>query len=134
MEHKPQGSTSSKPLHSDASHVCYMCGNNAPHNMKDCPETIVFMASGLLKTNTDGKIVRADGRPLPRGVMGSGGIAKVLKDKASNHKGSASNIEVERKDALVANYEFACLNDEDSEYAVFPAQHVDKAPKKDVRT
>jgi hypothetical protein len=134
MEHKPQGGSSSKLPRSDSSHVCYMCGNNAPHNMKDCPETIAFMASGLVKTNTDGKIVRADGRPLPRGVMGSSGIAKVLKDEASSRKGSASNIEVERKDCLVTNYEFAHLNDEDSEYAVFPAQRADKAPKKDIRT
>ena len=100
--------------------------------MKDCPETIVFMASRLIKTNTDGKIIHADGRPLPRGVMGSGGIAKVLKDEASNRKGSASNIEVKHEDYLVANYKFAHLNDEDSEYMVFLAQHADKAPKKDI--
>lgn len=62
--------------------------------------------------------------------MGSGGIAKVLKDKASSCKGSVSNIEVECKDCLIANYEFAHLNDKGSEYAVFPAQHADKALRK----
>ena len=128
-----QGSSSSRLPRSDSPHVCYMCGNSAPHNMKDCPETIAFMAAGLIKTNTDGKLVRANGRPLPRGIIGSGGIAKVLKDEASTRKGSSSNIEVEREGFLVANYEFAHLNDEHSEYAVYPAQRADKAPTKDVR-
>src|SRR6266852_8105579 len=54
-----QMSSSSKPFCHDATHVCYMCRNNDGHNMRDCPETI--MASGLLKTNTDRKIDRADG-------------------------------------------------------------------------
>ena len=129
---RKQMSLSSKPLRHDATHVCYMCGNNEAHNMKDCPEMIAFMAFGLIKTNTDGKIVRADGRPLPRGVMGSGGIAKVLKDEA-NRKGSSSNIEVDHDGFLVANYEFARLNDENTVYTVLPAQRADKAPKKDVR-
>src|SRR6266849_6780190 len=127
-----QMSSSSKPFRHDVTHVCYMCGNNDAHNMRDCPETIAFMASGLLKTNTDGKIVRADGRPLPRGVMGSGGIAKVLKDEA-NRKGSSSNIEVDHDGFLVANYEFARLNEENTVYTVLPAQRAEKAPKKDVR-
>lgn len=65
MEHKPQGGSSSKLPCSDLLHVCYMWGNNVLHNMKDCPETIAFMASGLIKTNMDGKIGCADGRPLP---------------------------------------------------------------------
>src|SRR6266849_2955430 len=129
---RKQMSSSSKPFRHDATHVCYMCGNNDAHNMRNCPETIAFMASGLLKTNTDGKIVRADGRPLPRGVMGSGGIAKVLKDEA-NRKGSSSNIEVDHDGFLVANYEFARLNDENTVYTVLPAQRAEKAPKKDVR-
>ena len=58
----------------------------------DCPETVAFLASGFLKMNTHQNFVRADGRPLPRGVIGSGGIAKVLKDEASNRKCSSSSI------------------------------------------
>ena len=64
--------------------------------------------------------------------MGSGGIAKVLKDEA-NRKGSSSNIEVDHDGFLVANYEFARLNEENTVYTVLPAQCADKAPKKDVR-
>src|SRR6266849_2812672 len=65
--------------------------------------------------------------------MGSGGIAKVLKDEA-NRKGSSSNIEVDHDGFLVANYEFARLNDKNTVYTVLPAQRADKAPKKYVRT
>jgi hypothetical protein len=44
-----------------ASGVCSMCGETVNHLMRDCPETIAFMASGVLKRNSDGKFTRADG-------------------------------------------------------------------------
>ena len=97
-----------------------MCGQNEPHGMKDCPETIAFMASGTVMINTEGRVVHADGKLLPRGIVGTGGIAKILKEEASKRKGTASSIELES--FLVVNYEFAQLNNSNSEYTIMPAQ------------
>jgi hypothetical protein len=111
-----------------------MCGQDESHGMKDCPETIAFLASGTVKINTEGRVVRVDGRQLPRGIIGGGRIAKVLKDEAANRKGSTSNIELDEESFLVANYEFARLNNQDSEYTVMPAQRADNSQRKDIRT
>jgi hypothetical protein len=97
-------------LHDQQLHPCYMCGQNNLHGMKDCPETIPFLASGTVKINTKGRVIHVDGRQLPRGIIGRGGIVKVLKDEAANCKGGTSNIELNEESFLVANYEFARLN------------------------
>ena len=120
--------TSSKPTFTaQQTRVCYMCGQNESHGMKDCPETIAFMASGVVKTNVDGRIIRTDGKPLPRGIPGAGGIAKVLKDELANRKGSTSAAEVEHGKRFVSNYEFAKLDNIGATYTAIPAQRVEKS-------
>jgi len=109
---------------------CYMCGEETTHGVKDCPETVAFIASGILKLNTDGRVVRSNGGSLPRGATDGGGIAKILKEEIKRHKGSASNIEVD-KTYLVANYEFAQLDEGDTEYTVMPAERAEKGTRKE---
>src|SRR3984885_2774989 len=65
-----------------------------------------------------------------RGALDGGGIAKILKEEIRRHKGSASNIEVD-KTYLVANYEFAQLDEGDTEYTVMPAERADKGVRKE---
>ena len=115
-----------KPLYTASAQVCYMCGQNESHGMKDCPETIAFMASGIVKTNVDGRIIRADGKPLPQGIPGGGGIAKVLKDELANRKGSTSVAEVEHGKHFVSNYEFVKLDNIGTMYIAIPVQRVEK--------
>jgi hypothetical protein len=57
-----------------------------------------------------------------------------LKDEAANHKGSALNIELDEESFLIANYEFAHLNNQDSKYTVMPAQQADNLQRKDICT
>ena len=109
---------------------CYMCGEETTHGVKDCPETVTFIASGILKLNTDGRVVRANSGSLPRGVTDGGGIAKILKEEIKHHKGSASNIEVD-KTYLVANYEFAQLDEGDTEYTVMLAERAERGTRKE---
>ena len=109
---------------------CYMCGEETSHGVKDCPETVAFIASGILKLNTEGRVVRSNGGSLPRGALDGGGIAKILKEEIKRHKGSASNIEVD-KTYLVANYEFAQLDEGDTEYTVMPAERGEKGVRKE---
>ena len=115
-----------KPSYTASAQVCYMCGQNESHGMKYCPETIVFMASGIVKMNVDGRIIRTDGKPLPWGIPGGGGIAKVLKDELANRKGSTSAAEVEHGKRFVSNYEFAKLDNVGTMYTVIPVQWVEK--------
>ena len=101
--------------------VCYMCGKPEPHGMKECPETLMFLAAGVVKMNPEGRIIRSDGKPLPRGVPGGGGIAKALKDEVSTKKSITSNLEMDKDSFLVTNYEYAHLSKQDAEYQVMPA-------------
>ena len=130
--HKQQLGTKPAQSYMQQACPCFMCGQNEPHGMKDCPETIAFMASGTVMINTEGRIVRADGKPLPRGIIGAGRIAKILKEEASKQKGTASSIELDQESFLAANYEFAQLNNLNSEYTIMPAQR-DDSNKKDIR-
>ena len=125
MDNKLSAS-SAKPSYTASARVCYMCGQNENHGMKDCPETIAFMASGIVKTNIDGRIIHADRKPLPRGIPGGGGIAKVLKDELANRKGSMSAAEVEHGKRFVSNYEFAKLDNVGATYTAIPVQRVEK--------
>ena len=99
-----------------------MCGQNEPHRMKDCPETIMFMASRTVTINTKGRVIHADGKPLPRGIIGTGGIAKIHKEEASKWKGTSPSIELDQESFLVMNYEFTHLNNSNSEYTIMPVQ------------
>ena len=90
--------------------------------MKDCPETIVFMASGTVTINTEGRVIHADGKPLPRGIIGTSRIAKILKEEASKWKGTLLSIELDQESFLIVNYEFTHLNNLNSEYTIIPAQ------------
>jgi len=109
---------------------CYMCGEETTHGMKDCPETVAFITSGILKLNTEGRVVRSNGGSLPRGTVDGGGITKILKEEIKHHKGSVSNIEVDKM-YLVANYKFAQLDEGDTEYTVMPAERADKGVRKE---
>ena len=54
-----QGKTSKPPSPStnQMSRVCYMCGKPKVHMIKECPDTIQFMVSGIVKLNAEGCIV-----------------------------------------------------------------------------
>ena len=108
--HKQQLGTKPAQSYMQQAHPCFMCGQNELHGMKDCPETIAFMASGTVTINTEGRVVRAGRKLLPRGIVGTGGIAKILKEEASKRKGTASSIELDQESFLIANYEFTQLN------------------------
>jgi hypothetical protein len=132
--HEQQLHSQNMQLHEQQLRTCYMCGQDESHGMKDCPKTIAFLASSTVKINTEGRVVCADGRQLPRGIIGGGRIAKVLKDEAANCKGSASNIELNEESFLIANYECAHLNNQDSKYTVMPVHRADNSQRKDIRT
>ena len=57
MDNKLSAS-SVKPSYTASARVCYMCRQNESHRMKDCPETIAFMASGIVKMNVDSRIYK----------------------------------------------------------------------------
>ena len=110
--------------------ICYMCGENTDHSMRECPETIAFLAAGAIKKDSEGRLVRLDGSPLPRGKAGEGGIAVLLKAEAANRKGRTSSIEVERNYTTAnATYEFAQLSAMDTSYQVMPAERMEKSYK-----
>ena len=58
---KEIGKTSKSPSpstnQSSSSQVCYMCGKPEVHIIKECPDTIQFMAAGVVKLNDEGHIV-----------------------------------------------------------------------------
>ena len=58
---KEIGKTSKSPSpsmnQSSSSQVCYMCGKPEVHMIKECPDTIQFMAAGVVKLNDKGCIV-----------------------------------------------------------------------------
>ena len=120
---KEIGKTSKAPSPStnQSSRVCYMCGKPEVHMIKECPDTIQFMAAGVVKLNDEGRIVRANGTALPRGIPGGGGIAKILKEEIMHKKSTTSNLELDRNAFLVANYEYAHFDKTDTEYEVMPA-------------
>ena len=103
------------------SRVCYMCGKPEAHLLRECPETLQFLATGVIKIGSEGRIVRANGTALPRGIPGGGGIAKVLKEEIMNNKSTTSNLELDQDAFLTANYEYAHFNEEETEYNVMPA-------------
>ena len=103
------------------SRVCYMCGKPEAHGMKECPETIAFLAAGIVKVNSEGRIIRSNGNPLPRGIPGAGGIAQILKDEAMTKRSTTSSLEIDREPFLTANYEYARLSKDKAEYEVMPA-------------
>ena len=127
---KEIGKTSKSPSlstnQSSSSRVCYMCGKPEVHMIKECPDTIQFMAVGVIKLNDEGCIVRANGTTLPRGIPGGGGIAKILKEEIMHKKSTTSNLEIDRNTFLVANYKYAHFDAMDMEYEVMPALHTTK--------
>lgn len=100
-----------------------MCGEVAPHSMKDCPKTIAYLASGFMKMDTNGRVARSDGKYMPRapGVPGDGGIAKIIEEELAKKKGCASSVECEPQYASVANYKYAELDQQSAVYDVMPA-------------
>ena len=127
---KEIGKTSKSPSpsmnQSSSLRVCYMCRKPEVHMIKECPDTIQFMAVGVVKLNDEGHIVRANGTVLPRGIPGGGGIAKILKEEIMHKKSTTSNLEIDRNAFLVANYEYAHFDMTDTEYEVMPALHTTK--------
>ena len=119
---KEIGKTSKSPSpstnQSSSSRVCYMCGKPEVHMIKECPDTIQFMAAGVVKLNDKGRIVRANGTTLLRGIPGRGGIAKILKEEIMHKKSTMSNLEIDRNAFLVVNYEYAPFDMTDTEYEV----------------
>ena len=63
-----------------------MCRKPEVHMIKECPDTIQFMAAGVVKLNDKGRIVRANGTALPQGIPSGGGIAKILKEEIMHKK------------------------------------------------
>ena len=63
LEHqmKEIGKTSKSPSlsmnQSSSSRVCYMCSKPEVHMIKECPNTIQFVAAGVVKLNDEGRIV-----------------------------------------------------------------------------
>ena len=127
---KEIGKTSKSPSpsmnQSSSSRVCYMCGKPEVHMIKECPDTIQFMAAGVVKLNDKGHIVRANGTALPRGIPGGGGIAKILKEEIMHKKSTTSNLEIDRNAFLVANYKYTHFDATDTEYEVMPALYSTK--------
>ena len=70
---------------------CYLCDKTGTHRLgiTNCPELSALIGEGFVKYNEQGKIVRRDGSPLPRANVGSGGIAKILRDEQTGDKGKA---------------------------------------------
>ena len=120
---KELGKTSKSPSPStnQSSRVCYMCSKPEVHMIKECPNTIQFVAAGVVKLNDEGRIVRANGTALPRGTPGGGGIAKILKEEIMHKKSTMSNLEIDQNAFLVANYKYAHFDATDTEYKVMPA-------------
>jgi hypothetical protein len=120
---KEFGKTSKSPIPNtnQSPRACYMCGKPEVHMIKECPDTIQFMAAGVVKLNDEGRIVRANGTALPRGIPGGGGIAKILKEEIMHKKSTTSNLEIDRNAFLIANYEYAHFDATDTEYEVMPA-------------
>ena len=56
---KELGKTSKSPSPStnQSSRVCYMCSKPEVHMIKECPNTIQFVAAGVVKLNDEGRIV-----------------------------------------------------------------------------
>ena len=98
-----------------------MCRKPEVHMIKECPDTIQFMAAGVVKLNDEGCIVRANGTALPQGIPGGGGIAKILKEEIMHKKSTTSNLEIDRNAFLVVNYKYTHFNAMDMEYEVMPA-------------
>ena len=121
-----QGKTSKPPSPStnQASRVCYMCGKPEVHMIKECPNTVQFMVSGVVKLNTKGCIVQANSTALPQGIPGGGGIAKILKEEIMHQKSTMLNLEIDWNAFLIVNYEYAHFNATDTEYEVMPAQNL----------
>ena len=123
---KTSKSPSSSTNQSSSSQVCYMCGKPEVHMIKECPDTIQFMAVGVIKLNNEGCIVQANGTVLPRGIPGGGGIAKILKEEIMHKKSTMSNLEIDWNAFLIANYEYAHFDTTDTEYEVMPALRTTK--------
>ena len=123
-----QGKTSKPPSPStnQMSRVCYMCGKPKVHMIKECPDTIQFMVSGIVKLNAEGCIVWANGTALPWGIPGRGGIAKILKGEIMHKKSTMSNLEIDRNTFLIVNYEYTHFDATDTEYEVMPALRTTK--------
>ena len=122
---KEIGKTSKSPSpstnQSSSSWVCYMCGKPKVHMIKECPNTIQFMAAGVIKLNDKGCIVRANSTALPWGIPSRGGIAKILKEEIMHKKSTMPNLETDQNAFLVANYEYTHFDMMDTEYEVMPA-------------
>ena len=70
---------------------CYLCNKSGTHQLgiTNCPKLSALIGEGFVKYNEQGKVVKKDGSPLPWAAIGSGGIAKVLRDKWTTDKGKA---------------------------------------------
>jgi hypothetical protein len=62
---------------------CFICDEAGVHRLgiRNCPEVRTLIEEGLVAYAPDGRLMRADGNALPRGVTGGGGVAKVLRDE-----------------------------------------------------
>ena len=111
--------------------VCYMCRKSEAHGMKECPDTLTFLPSGIIKMNPEGRIIHSDGGTLLCGIPGARGITKALKEEVLNKKSTMSNLEMDKNSFIVsfvvANYEYMHLNKEDTEYKVMPTLHSSKS-------
>jgi hypothetical protein len=112
---------------------CWMCGNKGTHSYKDSPETTALITSGVIKFDVNGRIVRSDGKFLPKAEPSGGGVAKVLRNELANKKGRASSIEIDKDRFQVLNTSYDCLelNNDNSEYVIMPADHHEKTYRKD---
>jgi hypothetical protein len=94
-----------------SSALCWFCDKTDTHavGMSNCPEARSMLLNNMLKYNTERKLVKFDGSPLPRGIPGAGGIRQAIINEIKQHKeqsrtvGAVSLIDEEGCSPFAAN-------------------------------
>jgi hypothetical protein len=66
--------------------TCFMCDGVHVHRLgvRNCPETGALISEGLIMFSPQGRLVRMDGTDLPRNTIGSGGVARSLREERAH--------------------------------------------------
>jgi hypothetical protein len=72
---------------------CFICDKPNAHRLGiyNCPEVRVLIEEGLVAYSPDGRLMRANGGVLPRGIP-NGGVAKALRDEKLTTAASSSDL------------------------------------------
>jgi len=68
--------------------LCWFCDTDGTHHvgMRNCPDAQAMVQQGLIKYSLDGRLVKADGSALPRGIQGKGGYKQAIINEINYYK------------------------------------------------